>query len=80
MYVELIYDQRNVKEIKNARQKIEDELTRRVHRVFPDADVRVKPMQANSINSDFNKAQKEKVSAIVQEMFDEADGWLVNEE
>jgi hypothetical protein len=32
------------------------ELTRRVHQIFPDAEVRVKPMQANGLNSDASKA------------------------
>ncbi|ENF8201550.1 DinI-like family protein, partial [Salmonella enterica] len=52
MFVELIYDKRNVEGLPGARSIILNELTRRVQRIFPDADVRVKPMQANSLHSD----------------------------
>lgn len=43
MFVELIYDKRNVAKIPNAEQLIRDELERRVYRVFPGAEVKVKP-------------------------------------
>ena len=52
MFVELVYDKRNVAGLPDAREIILAELTKRVHRLFPDADVRVKPMQANGLNSD----------------------------
>lgn len=55
MFVELVYDKRNVEGLSGAREIILEELTRRVHRLFPDADVRVKPMQANGLNSDASK-------------------------
>ncbi len=80
MFVELIYDQRNVAGLANAGQLIAIELEKRVQRVFPDADVRVKPMQANSIKTDASKNEKATLMRIVEEMFEEADQWLVSEE
>ncbi|POP47852.1 virulence protein MsgA [Superficieibacter electus] len=79
MFVELVYDKRNVAGLPNAREIILEELTRRVHRLFPDADVRVKPMQANGLNSDASKSDREKLNRMLEEMFDEADMWLVAE-
>ena len=79
MRVELIYDKRNVAGLPNAAEMIKAELTKRVHRVFPDAEVKVKPMQANGINTDANKQEKSVLNRWVEEMFDEADEWLVNE-
>ncbi|MFZ5279123.1 DinI-like family protein, partial [Enterobacter roggenkampii] len=35
-----------------AREIILAELKKRVHQIFPDAEVKVKPMQANGLNSD----------------------------
>ncbi|MDW9424286.1 DinI-like family protein, partial [Yersinia enterocolitica] len=52
MRVELIYDKRNVAGLTNANEMIKAELTKRVHQVFPGAEVKVKPMQANGINTD----------------------------
>ncbi|SCC50299.1 DinI family protein [Kosakonia oryziphila] len=77
MFVELVYDKRNVEGLPGAREIILDELTRRVHRLFPDADVRVKPMQANGLNSDASKNDREKLNRMLEEMFEEADMWLV---
>ena len=79
MFVELVYDKRNVARLPGAREIILDELTRRVHRIFPDAEVRVKPMQANGLNSDASKSDREKLNRMLEEMFDEADMWLVAE-
>ncbi|MCW2483565.1 DinI family protein, partial [Candidatus Symbiopectobacterium sp. NZEC135] len=47
MFVELVYDKRNVAGLNNAHTLIEKELIKRVHRAFPDAEVRAKAMQAN---------------------------------
>ncbi|MBS1203914.1 MAG: virulence protein MsgA [Proteobacteria bacterium] len=77
MFVELVYDKRNVEGLSGAREIILNELTRRVHRLFPDADVRVKPMQANGLNSDASKNDREKLNRMLEEMFEEADMWLV---
>ncbi|EBL9220272.1 DinI family protein [Salmonella enterica] len=77
MFVELVYDKRNVERLPGARSIILNELTRRVHRIFPDADVRVKPMQANSLNSDASKSDREKLNRMLEEMFEETDMWLV---
>ena len=59
MFVELVYDKRNFDGLPGAKDIILGELSKRVHRIFPDADVRV--------------------SRTVQEMFEEADMWLVTD-
>lgn len=38
MFVELIYDKRNFEGLAGARETITAELTKRIHRIFPDAD------------------------------------------
>ncbi|EPH2538471.1 DinI family protein [Serratia marcescens] len=77
MFVELVFDKRNVAQLPGAAEIIKAELTKRVHRIFPDADVRVKPMQANGLNTDASKSDKEKLNRMLEEMFEEADQWLV---
>ncbi|MGQ3508869.1 DinI-like family protein [Acinetobacter baumannii] len=47
--------------------------------MFPEADVRVKPMQANGLNSDASKSDREKLNRKLEEMFEEADQWLVTD-
>ncbi|MDA8479930.1 DinI family protein [Citrobacter sp. Awk 4] len=79
MFVELIYDKRNVEGLEGAREIIQAELTKRVHQIFPDADVKVKPMQANSLNSDASKSDREKLNRMLEEMFEEADMWLIDD-
>ena len=80
MFVELVYDKRNFDGLPCAKEIILDELSKRVHRIFPDADVRVKPMMTlPAINTDASKHEKERISAVVQEMFEEAEFWLVSE-
>ena len=79
MYVELVYDKRNVAGLDNAAEIILQELTQRVRRLFPDAEVRVKPMQMNGLNSDASKRDREKLKRMLEEMFEEADMWLVPE-
>ncbi|EPP7097959.1 DinI family protein [Klebsiella michiganensis] len=80
MFVELIYDKRNVEGLAGARETITAELTKRVHRIFPDADVRVKPMMTlPAINTDGSKHEKEQISRVIQEMFEEADMWMMEE-
>ena len=77
MFVELVYDKRNFVGLPGANDMILSELTKRIHRIFPDADVRVKPMMTlPAINTDASKHEKERISAAVQEMFEEADLWL----
>lgn len=68
MFVELVYDKRNVKGLAGARDIIHAELTKRVHRIFPDAEVKVKPMQANGLNSDASKSDREKLNRMLEEM------------
>jgi hypothetical protein len=75
MFVELVYDKRNV-DLPGAKDIILAELTKRVHKIFPGADVRVKPMQAN-LNSDCTKTEKERLNRMLEEMFEEADMWMV---
>jgi len=80
MFVELIYDKRNFAGLPGAQEKILSELTRRVQQIFPEADIRVKPMMTlPAINTDASKHEKEQISRAVQEMFEEADMWLVDE-
>ncbi len=80
MFVELIYDKRNVAAFPNARELILAELEKRVHRIFPVAEVKVKPMVTNSsINTDASKGDKAKLAAMIEEMFEDADMWLAND-
>ncbi|ELT0935339.1 DinI family protein [Enterobacter roggenkampii] len=79
MFVELVYDKRNVEGLKGAREIILAELTKRVHQIFPDAEVKVKPMQTNALNSNCTKTEKERLNRMLEEMFEESDMWLVEE-
>lgn len=79
MFVELVYDKRNVQGLPGAQQIILAELTKRVHRIFPDAEVKVKPMQTNALNNDCTKTEKERLNRMLEEMFEESDMWLVEE-
>ncbi|ECG8610070.1 virulence protein MsgA [Salmonella enterica subsp. salamae] len=79
MFVELVYDKRNVEGLPGAREIILNELTKRVHQLFPTAQVKVKPMQTNALNSDCTKTEKERLNRMLEEMFEEADMWLVAE-
>jgi hypothetical protein len=80
MFVELIYDKRNFEGLNGAKETITAELTQRIHRIFPDADVCVKPMMTlPTINTDASKHEKEQISRVVQEMFEEADMWMMEE-
>ena len=80
MFVELIYDKRNCEGLPGAKETIAAELSKRIHRIFPDADVRVKPMMTlPAINTDASKHEKEQISRAVQEMFEEADMWMVED-
>ncbi|ECJ2451034.1 DinI family protein [Salmonella enterica] len=77
MFVELVYDKRNVEGLPGAREIILNELTKRVHQLFPAAQVKIKPMQTNALNSDCTKTEKERLNRMLEEMFEEADMWLV---
>ena len=79
MFVELVFDKRNVAGIPGADEIIKAELTKRVHRLFPDAEVKVKPMQANGLNSDARKSDREKLNRMLEEMFEESDQWLASD-
>ncbi|MBX4365708.1 DinI family protein, partial [Mycobacterium tuberculosis] len=68
MFVELIYDKRNFDGLPGAREAILNELTKRMQRIFPEAEVRVKPMMTlPAINTDASKHEKELISRTVQE-------------
>ncbi|GAB7194327.1 hypothetical protein OS31_42990 [Dickeya oryzae] len=47
--------------------------------MFPDAEIKIKPMQANAINSNASKQDKSTINRIIEDMFNEADEWLVQE-
>ncbi|EFH8873907.1 TPA: DinI family protein [Escherichia coli] len=79
MFVELVYDKRNVDGLAGAREIILAELTKRVRQIFPDDEVKVKPMQANGLNSDASKSDREKLNRMLEDMFEESDMWLVSE-
>ncbi|MEB6387814.1 DinI-like family protein [Kluyvera ascorbata] len=80
MFVELVYDKRNFDGLPGAKEIILAELSKRVHTVFPDAEVRVKPMMTlPAINTDASKHEKEQISRVITEMFEEAEFWLVAE-
>ena len=79
MFVELVYDKRNVEGLEGAREIILAELTKRVHQIFPGAEVKVKPMQANALNSNCTKTEKERLNRMLEEMFEESDMWLTSE-
>ncbi|WKL82051.1 MULTISPECIES: DinI family protein [Raoultella] len=80
MFVELVYDKRNFEGLVGARESILNELTKRMHKIFPDANVRVKPMMTlPAINTDASKHEKELISRTVQEMFEEADMWMMED-
>ncbi|MEH1504916.1 DinI-like family protein, partial [Enterobacter hormaechei] len=38
-----------------------------------------KPMQANGLNSDASKSDREKLNRMLEEMFEDANMWLVND-
>ncbi|TXW14342.1 hypothetical protein D4M60_03140, partial [Klebsiella pneumoniae] len=62
MFVELVYDKRNFEGLQDAKGIIHGELTKRIHRIFPDADIRVKPMMSlPAINTDASKHEKERI-------------------
>ncbi|MDE9709064.1 DinI family protein [Citrobacter portucalensis] len=68
MFVELVYDKRNFDGLPGAKDIILGELTKRVHRIFPDADVRVKPMMTlPAINTDASKHEKEQIMVLRQQ-------------
>ena len=74
------FSQTNFDGLSSAKDIILGELTKRVHRIFPDADVRVKPMMTlPAINTDASKHEKEQISRTAQEMFEEAEFWLVED-
>ncbi|OWS95436.1 virulence protein MsgA, partial [Enterobacter kobei] len=40
---------------------------------------KVKPMQANGLNSDASKSDREKLNRMLEEMFEDSDMWLTSE-
>ncbi|WP_413727084.1 DinI-like family protein [Sodalis sp. RH19] len=76
MHVELIYDKRNFTALPDAGGLILAELTKRVQQVFPAAEVNIKPMQRNGLDTDASKSDKAILARIVEEMFDDSAEWL----
>ncbi|MGS9179432.1 DinI-like family protein, partial [Salmonella enterica subsp. enterica serovar Infantis] len=70
MYVELVNDKRNVEGLPDAREIILNELTQRVHQLFPDAQVKGKPMPANALNSDCPQTEKDRLHRMLDERFE----------
>ncbi|ELT1071419.1 DinI family protein [Salmonella enterica] len=63
-----------------AKNIILGELTKMVHRIFPDDDILVKPMMTMPvINTGASKHEKEQISRTVQEKFEEAEMWLISD-
>lgn len=54
-------------------------LTIRVHPIFPETKVKVKPLQANALNSDTCKSSGEKLNRMPEEMFKEFNICLISE-
>lgn len=80
MFVELVYNKRNVGGgLKGPERLSLAGLTKRMHLIFPDSEVRVKPIPANGLNSDASKSDREKLSRILEDMFEESDTWLAEE-
>ncbi|EDT5747266.1 DinI-like family protein [Salmonella enterica] len=80
MSVELVYDKRNFNGLPGVKDIILGELTKRVHRICPNADVGVKPMMTlPAVNTDASKHEMEQINRTVQEMFEEDDMWLVSD-
>ncbi|EOD9028419.1 alpha/beta fold hydrolase [Enterobacter hormaechei] len=48
-------------------------------KLLANASVTVKPMQANGLNSDASKSDREKLNRMLEEMFEESDMWLIQE-
>ena len=80
MFVELIYDKRNFAGLPGAREAILNELTKRMQRIFPEAEVRVKPMMTlPAINTGASEDEEELIGRTGQEMVEEAEMWLAEE-
>ncbi len=59
MFVELVYDKRNVEGLEGASGSFCGQATYTGAQIFPDAEVRLaKPMRANCLNSDTNKTSR----------------------
>ena len=76
MFFELIYDKRNVEGLAGASEIIFAGLTKRVHQIFPQAEVKVKPMQSNGLNSNASNSDREKMNRMLEEMFEDSEMWL----
>lgn len=58
------YDKRNVEGLEETRGLIFTELTKLVHQILASAEVKVKPMLADGLNSDARKSIREKLNQI----------------
>ncbi len=59
MFMALVYEKWNFIGFPGANDMILSQLTKKIHRIFPDAVVRVKPMRTlSAINTDASKHEK----------------------
>lgn len=79
MFIELVYDKENVEGWAGARKLILPELTKRVCQILPDADAKVKIVQTNGLKSDISKCDQGKLNCMLEDMFEEANMWLVSD-
>ncbi len=66
MFVELIYDKRNVACLLGAGEMILRELEKGVQRVFREIEVRVKLMELNAIETNMSKNDKATLTCIIR--------------
>lgn len=78
MRIELMLNKLNLSDAHFS--KIDDEFNRRVLTNWPDASIRVRLGGGNNLTvlGGFTD-DKERVEALLQDMFDEADDWLYND-
>lgn len=80
MFVELIYDKCNFVGLLGVREVIFNELIKCMQCIFLEVEVWVKlMMMLLVINIDVSKYEKELISCMVQEMFEEVDMWFIEE-
>lgn len=80
MKITLNVDTNNPAFPKNGIAIVQAELSRRIGRKLPEADVVVKPASTNGLKFDGMKETQQKiVKTLVEEMFEESDQWLVSD-
>lgn len=80
MHVILSIDTNNPTFPKNGLLIVQAELAKRISRNYPQAKVTVKSSSTNGFKfDDVKEAQQKIIKTLVEEMFDEADQWLVTD-